>query len=87
MEMKLFDGLEYFISSCVDKTDPHQQFATPFTAAYFQQDWTCCIQFTVRQINYNSCFLPDRDKTRVLMTLIHRSPSSTTIDAKCSPQN
>ncbi len=22
IEMKLFDGLEYFISSCVDKTDP-----------------------------------------------------------------
>jgi hypothetical protein len=32
-------------------------------------------------------FLPDREKTRVIMTLIHLSPSSTTIVAKCSPQN
>jgi hypothetical protein len=87
MEMKLFDRLENFISSCVDKTDPHRQFSTPFKSAYFQQDWTCCIPFTVRQINYNNWFSPDREKTRVLMTLIHRSPSSTTIVAKCSPQN
>ncbi len=35
MEMKLFDGLEYFISSRVDKTDPHPQFAAPFKAANF----------------------------------------------------
>ncbi len=34
-EMKLFYGLEYFISSRVDKTDPHRQFAAPFKAANF----------------------------------------------------
>jgi hypothetical protein len=38
MEMKLFDGLECYISSFIDKTDPHQQFAAPFKAANFQQD-------------------------------------------------
>jgi hypothetical protein len=35
MEMKLFDILEYFISSCIDKTNPHQQFAMPLKVAYF----------------------------------------------------
>jgi len=38
MEMKLFEGIEYFISSCIDKTDPRQQLAVPFKAANFQQD-------------------------------------------------
>ncbi len=60
MEMKLFDILEYFISSRIDKTDPHQQFAMPFKAAYFWQDETCYVPFIERQRNYNNWFLSGR---------------------------
>jgi hypothetical protein len=47
MEIKLFYGLEKCILSLVDKTDTCQKFAASIKAAYFQQDWTCCIPFTI----------------------------------------
>jgi hypothetical protein len=59
IEMKLFDGLEYIITSCVDKTDPPSAICSTFKGCQFLTRLDKLVEFHLQwEKNYNNWYLP-----------------------------